>query len=69
MYLTIYVAFGVVNRLVSEMRRQKLIRHERIGVERGTSGDVAVNFAMQCMFPTIRDDIGANTDRRALTFP
>src|SRR6266403_2275483 len=55
--LPVYVAFGVVNRLVREMLWQILVGHERIGIERRTCRDVRVNFAMQRVFPAIRNDI------------
>lgn len=59
-HLPIYVAFGMVDRLVREMLWQILVGHECVRIECGAGSDVPINFSVQRVLLAIRNYVGAN---------
>jgi len=59
-YAAIYVLSRMVNDLMSVIRCQSVVGHERIAVERRASGDVFANFVLQHGLAATRDDGSAD---------
>jgi hypothetical protein len=60
--LTVNVTFRMVNDLVRISRFQMLIGHKCIGIDRATSGNVALDFTGKGFLATIRNHSGARMD-------
>ncbi len=59
--LSVNVAFGMVNRLVSKILIiQTLIGHKGVGVDRAMCFDVSANLRLQVVLPASGNNVGAN---------
>ncbi len=59
-HAAIYVLLSVVNYFVSVIRRESLVGHERIGIDRAASSDVLSDFALQRLLAAGRNHRSAD---------